>query len=177
MNTAQPLYLPTGWIRAGSAPERYEMGVAVPRSPAVIRSRTSDTAPDKFGTLMQSVSAGPFRGKRVRLRAELKTNDVHGAGTIWMRIDGGRRTLGFDNMERRKVEGVLTDTHDWAARQVVLDVPDSADSVHFGFFLRGSGQVLARKFEVAEVGEDVAVTSTGYLDAPTNLDFSELGEA
>jgi hypothetical protein len=123
---------------------------------------------------MQSVAAEQYRGKRVRLRAELKTEDVHGAGTIWMRVDGEGRRLRFDNMEKRRIEGVLKDTHDWALREVVLDVPDKADSLHFGFYLRGSGQALARNFEVAEVGDDVAVTSRQYHDAPTNLDFSEL---
>jgi hypothetical protein len=58
-------------------------------------------------------------------------------------------------------------------REIVLDVPGDAESIHFGFYLRGAGRAWARKFELTEVGSDVAVTQH-YRDRPINLDFRDL---
>lgn len=176
------LHLPAGWIRAGSDPDRYEMGVAARGDPALIRSRAEPApapAGSRFGTLMQSILADKFRGRRVRLSAELKTEHVVGAGTIWMRVDGAqRKSLSFDNMETRPVNGVVSDTSDWTRREVVLEVPANAESIHFGFYLRGTGQTWARNFALQAVADDTPATSgpRTLLDGPTNLDFSQLAE-
>lgn len=55
----------------------------------------------------------------------------------------------------------------------MLEVPDSAATIHYGFFLKGSGKVWARRFALEAVGEDVATTEPEprYLSRPTNLDF------
>ena len=175
------LHLPYGWFGTGTGREHYEMGVTAPGVPALIRSRTGDAGvtDQTFATLMQSIVAGDFRGRRLRLRAELKADDVHGAETIWMRVDGGpKRMLAFDNLEQRAVDGALHGSSDWTLREVVLDVPAEAESIHYGFYLRGSGRAWARNFELASVASDVAVTTTQrLLDHPTNLDFSRIAGA
>jgi hypothetical protein len=174
------LRLPTGWIKGGASPARYEMGVAARGSPALIRSRSTRVKTNDFGTLMQSIAADYYRGKRLRLRAELKTERVTEAGTIWMRIDGReRRAVRFDNMENRTEHGVLKQTVDWTVREIVLDVPADAESIHFGFYLRGAGRAWARRFEVTEVGDDVAVTAQPkpYPNHPVNLGFGDLEDA
>jgi hypothetical protein len=132
-----------------------------------------------FATLMQSVIAGDFRGRRLRLRAELKADDVRGAETIWMRVDdSAKRMLAFDNMEQRAIDGALHGSSDWTQREVVLEVPAAAESIHFGFYLRGSGRAWARNFDLSSVAADVAVTTTQrFLDHPTNLDFSRIADA
>jgi hypothetical protein len=73
---------------------------------------------------------------------------------------------------------VLRGTSDWTRREVVLDVAPEAESIHFGFYLRGSGRAWARNFELATVAPDIAVTATRQrlLDAPTNLDFSRIAD-
>jgi hypothetical protein len=177
---APALHLPTGWFRSGAAPQRYEMGVAAPGSPALIQSLTdrSDAPSERdFATLMQSISAGRYRDKRMRLSAELRAEEVSGVATIWMRVDGtSRQILAFDNMERRDPEGPLTDTSGWARRQIVLDVPAAAESIHFGFYLRGRGRAWARDFTFAEVGRDVPPTAPhhSYRETPVNLDFGDI---
>jgi hypothetical protein len=179
------LRLPEGWIAGGSKPEHYEMGVdsGMPGSPALIRCKYDADDPaylsaeKGFGTLMQSVAAAGYLGKRLRLNAELRTEEVSGAGTIWMRIDRAPgQTARFDNMESRSDQSVLAGTTVWTPRQIVLDVPGDAESIHFGFYLRGTGRTWLRNVTLVEVGEDVAATGGGgaYLAGPTNLDFSRL---
>lgn len=177
------LRLPEGWIVSGSRSEDYDMGIegADRSGAALIRCRYAADDPafvnkvNGFGTLMQSIVADNYVGKRIMLSARLKTEDADGAATIWMRVDGKQRnSLRFDNLETRAVDGVLRGTKDWSPRLIVLDVPEEADSIHFGFYLRGAGSVWARDFNLSEVGDDVAVTSGSRPERsmPTNLDFS-----
>lgn len=113
----------------------------------------------------------------MQLSAVLKTAEVTGVGTLWMRVDGrsGRR-LGFDNMEQRPKDGPLTKTCDWTERQIVLDIPDAAQNIHYGFFLRGTGHVWCRKVRLDKVDNNVPETamSAFHLEHPTNLDFLDL---
>ena len=148
-------------------------------SPAMIRCKYADDDPvyvameKGFGTLMQSILADEHRGTRLRLRAELKTDNVTGAGTIWMRVDGPGGTLQFDNVEKRKTLGVLKGTVDWVPREIILDVPEEAESINFGFFQHGTGATWARNFVLEQVGRDVPLTTRmKYLDKATNLNFS-----
>jgi hypothetical protein len=176
------LHLPEGWIVDGSRSDAYDMGVDEAAGAALIRCKYAADDPafaDKvngFGTLMQSIAADAYLGRRVMLAARLKTRDVDGAATLWMRVDGAqKKSLRFDNMESRSADGVLRGTNDWSARRIVLDVPEEAESIHFGFYLRGTGSAWARDFDLSAAGEDIAVTagSRPGRTKPVNLDFSK----
>lgn len=80
----------------------------------------------------------------------------------------------LDNMEARAADGVLTGTVDWERRQIVFDVPEEAESLHNGFYLRGVGKSWARAFRLNAVSSDVPVTvAPERLQAePTNLEMS-----
>lgn len=165
---------PEGWMTTGSNSDRYEMGVdaSLPKGTALIRSRDDGATDGSFGTLMQSIAADLFRGQRVRLGAELKAEDVTGAATLWLRADAAYgKTLAFDNMEKRPTNGALTGTVDWTRREVVLDVPAEAESLHFGFYLRGSGAIRARSFDFQQVDDSVSTTPAQPPSRPINLDF------
>jgi len=176
------LRLPEGWIASGSRESDYDMGTdAREEGVAHIRyrhkpgERETASRADGFGTLMQSFSAEALLGKRIMLKAELRAEEVSGAATLWLRIDGAQRQLlRFDNMEQRAEDGVLRGTTDWTPRSIVLDVPEEAHIVNFGFYLRGPGCASARGFEIVEVGIDVTATGSWRPDrtAPFNLDFS-----
>jgi len=107
-----------------------------------------------FGSLAQSVAADDYRGKRVRLTGWLKTENAKEAG-LWMRVDGERQMLGFDNMLSRAVKG----TTDWKQYQVVLDVPAEAVNIFFGTVTAGAGQVWADDFKLEIVGQEVPTTN------------------
>jgi len=177
-----PLALPEGWIVSGSRSEDYDMGIDEDEpGTALIRCKYApgDPAlsgkPEGFGTLMQTFAAEGYRGKRLVLRAMLKTVAVDGAATLWMRIDGSSgQTLRFDNMEKRTKDGVIRGTSDWSVRHIALDVPDDAIAVSFGFYLRGTGHASARDFEIAEAENDIATTESLRPEraSPVNLGFA-----
>jgi hypothetical protein len=173
------LKLPHGWKVSGTQARDYAIGLddKSPGRKVTIRSIEKDAPYVGFATLMQSIAATAFIGKRLRLTAQLRTKDVPDAATLWMRVDdGGKRMVAFDNMEERGAAGVLSGTVDWQTRDIVLDVPAAAVSIHYGFYLRGAGQCWARDFDLQTIAIGVQATTSEavgpYLGEPTNLAFS-----
>jgi len=136
---------------------------------------------DGFGTLMQVFKADDYYGKRVRLSAWMKTRDAESAN-LWLRVDGPKGTLGFDNMQDRAVNG----TSRWKKYGITLDVPNNAVNIAFGAFLAGKGQLWVDDYVCGVVGKEVPSTNmmaseqTGvvrppreYPKQPVNLDFEE----
>ncbi len=172
---------PTGW---GGGGEGYELSrddteKHAGKASGCVRS-TGDSA-DGFGALTQWFRADAYRGKRLRMTAYVKTAGVEGKAGLWMRIDGKTKTgLAFDNMMGRPVK----DTTDWKKYDVVLDVPDEAEEIFFGFLVAGKGRGWVDDIAFEAVDKDVATTGLevqpmdrdGELTKdvpkePKNLDF------
>lgn len=158
----QPDRTAQGWFLAGSKPEYYRTGVDPKdyKGQPVSFLRNSLPETNGYGTLMQTVVATPYLGKRIRLRALIKTESVDDWAGLWMRIDKKNATLAFDNMHGRAIRG----TQPWTGYDVVLDVPADATSISFGIVLSGPGQVEINQLTVEPVGADTEVTG-----ASTNL--------
>lgn len=169
---------PQGWFLAGTKPAEFQTGVDSREmykghASAFLKSRQQSV--DGFGTLMQSITAEKYVGKRVRLSGMVKTVEVIGHSGLWLRVDrmkkGATQSV-IDNMNDRPIQG----TTSWRRYDVVLDVPEDATGISFGLLLDGVGQVWlsGTKFEI--VGMDVATTNTmprKVPDAPINLDFAK----
>ena len=172
--------LPTGWLKLGSKPASYEMGIdkgtgQEGKNAATIKS--IDKTIDGFGTLMQESKPDKYLGKRVRLSGYIKSENVAGWAGLWFRVDqaGSQQALSFDNMQDRAVKG----TTGWAKYEIVLDVPSNASMLAYGALLSGTGQIWFDNltFEVV----DNSVKSTSSLkgnesmiqNEPTNLDFEK----
>lgn len=184
--------IPAGWFAAGTRPSDYEFGVDDRQSArsrdriltgqqdsyqgrnlrlanrsAFIRS-TARATPAGFATLMQSISAEPWRGKRVRLTAQVRTRGAQRA-QLWMRVDGqNRQVLAFDSMTNRPITG----SRPWRSYAIVVDVPRTATSMSYGFLLAGQGTVWADDFRIEPVDPTVPLTAPPRLpEAPRNPGF------
>ncbi|NNJ53563.1 MAG: hypothetical protein HKP17_10370 [Ignavibacteriaceae bacterium] len=167
--------IPDGWYPAGSNYNEYEMGIdrTISQSGqacAYIKSKKSNT--DGFGTLMQSISAENYFGKRLQLSGYIKSENVEGWSGMWMRIDAeSNESLGFDNMQDRAIQG----TTDWNKYEIVLDVPLNSNTILFGVLLGGDGKVWFDNFELKEVDKNVPITDIrergDRSTEPKNLDF------
>jgi len=165
--------VPTGWHLAGSKPADYESGIdkqaqynAHPS--AYLKSKTEVI--DGFGTLMQNFRADQYAGKRMRFTAFLKSEGVQDWAGLWMRVDKGKESVAFDNMQDRPIRG----SNGWREYAVVLDVPQNATGIFFGVLLSGSGEVWMNSVKVKPVGSEVPTTGSGATqnrDHPINLDF------
>jgi hypothetical protein len=170
-----PANVPRGWLMAGSNPEAFVTGVDAEQTyqghvSAFLKSKESTV--HGFGTLMQSVNAEQYKGKRVRLSGVVKSQDVAGWAGLWMRADQGKDAVAFDNMENRSIKG----TAGWSRYDVVLDIPKDATGISFGILLDGAGEVWLSGTTFDVVGLDIPVTSPGERkvpDNPVNLGFTE----
>lgn len=172
--------LPPGWVKAGSQPNQYDMGVDHSEMHSGTRCgflRCNTSEPKGFGTLMQMFEAGEMKDKRYRLTGWTKTTDVTNWAGMWMRVDGPDRgkSLAFDNMHERPIKG----TNDWQRHEIVLDVPKQATFVAFGVLLNGSGQIWMDDFAFEEVekgmpttGDDQRVAGS-WPKTYSNMDFEE----
>jgi hypothetical protein len=164
-----------GWFVAGSKPDEFEVGIDAEhmhegQPSAFLKSKQSSV--DGFGTLMQSIRAEQYKGKRVRLSGLVDSKEVVGWAGLWMRVDQGKNAVAFDNMQGRPIKG----TTNWQQHDVVLDVPQDATGISFGILLAGTGKVWLSNTKFDVVGSDVPVTSPGERkipDKPVNLEFTE----
>jgi hypothetical protein len=167
------------WTLRGTNPQGYRAGFLEEKDtsgePLVfIEGVTSDGArvwPEKeFGTFLRRVKVSRFRGMRVCLRMELKTEGVANWASTWMRVDGGGLdTLSFDNMRDRSLKGDL----DWKVYRIVLDVPLGSEVLSFGLMMSGSGRLSARNIQlgVAQAGARATKASRpGSITEKSSLD-------
>lgn len=109
-----------------------------------------------FGTVMRNQPAKAFLGKRVRMSAWVKAENVEKWAGLWLRVDGLNKELAFDNMGKRPIKGTL----DWQRYDVVLDVAPEAQSLAFGILLDGPGHVWLDDLRFEIVDTSVAITDT-----------------
>jgi hypothetical protein len=167
-------HAPAGWFLAGSKPANYRTGIDTEMLHGGLPSAyLVSTVPDTggFGTLMQSIQATLYTGQRIRLRAWVRSENVADWAGLWMRIDKGKESIGFDNMQQRPIHG----SQSWATYDVVLDVPADATGISFGMLLSGPGEVWLNDVKLDVVGQEVATTGMGGPNTlpttPVNLDF------
>jgi hypothetical protein len=166
---------PTGWFPAGSNPSEYEMGIdnsVFQNGQACAYIKSKSPKENQFGTLMQTISAENYLGKRLMLSGYIKSEDVNGWSGMWMRIDGeSNQQLGFDNMRDRAIQG----TTDWKKYEIVLDIPENSTTINYGVLLGGDGKVWFDNFQLKEVDKNVPVTNlkkeSKLPSQPINLDF------
>lgn len=163
-----------GWLKAGSHPGDYDMGtdlrvVYSGKSSGYIRHKV--TEPKGFGTYMQMFDAEEYRGKRLRLSAYIKSENVQDWAGLWMRVDRVRQVVAFDNMQNRPIKGTQT----WTKHEIVLDVEPKATAIAFGILLAGKGAVWIDDLRFETVGPEVPITNieSSSSKKPRNLDFED----
>jgi hypothetical protein len=167
--------IPNGWYPAGNNPSEYEMGTdnsIFQNGQACAYIKSKSPKEKQFGTLMQTINAENYLGKRLQLSGYIKSENVDGWSGMWMRIDGeNNQQLGFDNMQDRPIKG----TTDWTRYEIVLDIPENSTTINYGVLLGGDGEVWFDNFELKEVDKNVPVTNlkkeSNLPSQPVNLDF------
>lgn len=163
------------WFLAGSKPGSYAVGL----DKAVFKTGSSsaflestDKTIEGFGTLMQTCGAGEYSGKRIKMTAYIKSDNVSDWAGMWLRVDSRQnKSLSFDNMQDRPIKG----DNDWTKHEIILDVPEESGTLNFGVLLSGTGKVWFDNiaFEVVDKLK-TKPTRENYLNKkPSNLDFGE----
>jgi erythromycin esterase len=100
-------------------------------------SRDAEQTREGFGVLMQRVDATPFRGKKIRFRASIRSDIPPGASArLWLRVDRPKGVMGMlDNMGDR-LPGALPQ---WTELETHGEVAPDAEAIAFGLLFTGDG--------------------------------------
>ena len=165
--------LPVGWFfvspSGGTASVDEQVAYAGERSLLIDASKPQADATQLFSNLMQSLDAQPWRGKKVRFRAAVKTAELDGAATVnlWFRVDlkpneqGETQFGAFDNMQDRPIRDEA-----WKHYDIVLKVNDDAEGIVCGMFVSGKGKAWLDDVTLTEAGED---EKTSEMKLPEDL--------
>jgi len=167
--------LPKGWYPDGDAPGKYVMEIVKGAGPngqnaATIKSREKKII-GEFGTLAQSCRAYRYSGKRIKMTADVKSENVADWAGLWLRVDNGctGEVLSFDNMKDRPIKATTT----WKTYEITLDVPKEATTLSYGALLSGTGQIWFTNFEFTVIGNisQEKEKFNSIENEPTNLNF------
>lgn len=150
---AKPSGLPAGWLLTGNAKACEGRVVPADGAPSPnVFSLHCPAGTEGFATLMQQISGVDYAGKRVRLSARVRGEQLADWGGLWMRADSAQAPgTAFDNMSDRPLRG----SFGWQPAEVVLDIPADTATLSFGYLLAGRGQLQATSFQL-----DIVPTAT-----------------
>jgi hypothetical protein len=161
--------VPHGWHVGGSKPDDYLSGVdenAIFHGHPSAYLKTDHDVADEYGLLVQEFAAQAYAGKRVRLSAFVKTQNVRDWAGLWLRFQEGPEP-GVAVAKRQ--EHLVSGTASWHSYEVLVDVPKDATSLGIGVMLHGPGTVWINSVSFKIVGTDD--TKAGI--PPSNLNFEE----
>ncbi len=144
-----------GWTtlqHAGEIAYRFKADAVDPHR-GKLSGQIEQYAPQAFGLFKQRIDVRRYIGKRVKVAAYLKSQDVKaGGGGVYVRIDGASDAiLGHDFRS-----GATQGTHGWKPFRTVVEIPAGARWLEFGVMLQDLGILWADEFEVSETTEAVS---------------------
>jgi hypothetical protein len=164
---------PNGWFMSGGSRKEFKAVVdhaEHAEGTTSIRFEPMVEKPTGYGTLMTSVLAETYRGKRLRMTSRVRARGVTGRGDMWLRVqaisspsDGPGLGGGSCN---------LAGDFDWKPCTVTFDVPERGMWIEMGIGLAGRGTVWLDDVKLEEVAKDAQITSVVRdRTAPENLNF------
>jgi hypothetical protein len=154
-------WIPLGWTKAGARPDLYDVGIdslvrRTGKRSAYIAARAGVTH-GTWATLSQGINASSYIGRRMSVAAWIR-RDSPGACQGFVAIDGeyqGKRAaLAFAS----EVENPQPCGTEWRRFSIVLDVPQQARRMVYGYRLSGAGRVWIDDVTVGPVDSTVAVS-------------------
>jgi serine/threonine protein kinase len=159
--------LPLGWSASASYRDDYRVGVdrqyLLQGKPSLF---LTSLVPNPRGqiSVRQQFSAEKYRGKRVRLSGSLQPIGVEHAYISLLMISGA-------TTERARGANV-SGTNSWKKYDIVMDVPDTADSIGIVVGLAGAGTLWTANLTFDVVGPQVPLTEGPRPPLnPQNLNF------
>ncbi len=114
-------------------------GSALDSAGATLTLRSDAAPPSTFGTITGTVPADSFRGRWVRIIADVDARNVSDGASVWLLVDGSAGLLALENGAENALKGT-----DSGHRETTVLVPPEATRLVFGLLLSGSGEVTAR---------------------------------
>jgi len=117
--------------------------------------------------LIQEVQAFAYRGKRVQFKAYVQTTGKIAGGVMLAVPGGGQWAVADVPQFVEKGTHWVKDTRDWKPVSAVLDIPNWARCIQFGFQLSSPGQLWASETSFKVV--DPKTTPVTFCPAPSKI--------
>ncbi|MDQ1266062.1 MAG: TSPc protein [Bacteroidota bacterium] len=119
-------------------------------------SKEGEDSAGIYGSVMQSVDASQFRGKKIRFRAAVRAelSGVKGSAHLWVRE---HLSYGQDGLFMRMEDQPIV-INNWEYYEIIFPVNDYADVLNFGLLMFGSGKSWLDDASLVIIDED----SSGY---------------
>jgi hypothetical protein len=104
----------------------------------------------EFTAVSRVIPVDEVRGKKVRLVAWLRTEELDGQLGLWLRADGevSGRPVAFGGTHATPLRG----TTDWVRGEAAVEVPETASAFVLGAFVAGAGTAWIDDVEIAVTG-------------------------
>lgn len=133
--------VPLGWIvppmgtKAGFGVKLVDQGCRSGARCAMLTGAVNHPA-NIFGNIIQTVPAGGYTLRRVRLRAAIRVEGEQTRAQMWLRLDRADNTMAFlENMDGRPIT-----SSEWNMYDIETDVPEDVSRIVFGVMLFGGGK-------------------------------------
>jgi hypothetical protein len=118
----------------------------------------------------QSFKAQEYRGRRVKFSAWVKSTSAPDDCDMGMVVTAkSHETLASDDLDTEKPKRSLRGTTGWVERDIVLDVPQAADSLSISVGIEGAGTMEVSQINLQVVSRSVAITYDGIKQGTGNL--------
>lgn len=177
-------FLPKGWHKFGRHKDFYTVGYEpCPERPSEMALFVENKSQavgevslpeDSYASITQTCLANQFVGQAVAFSSDIRCNDIKGSASIWTRVDDKNGvTVAFTDLANAKIGHDVKKKTEWTRREVVLEVPVTGSTIHFGFYLSGVGKAWASRlsFDLTDEAPTLAVTTENLALAPQNLDL------
>lgn len=127
-----------------------------------------------FGRVSQVISAVPYRGRRIALRALARApRSSAGSAGLWLRIDTKGQAVFNNNMLDRPISSA-----EWKPYEIEAEVPADADQIVVGLLLQGTGEVFVDAYELQDLGASgVGVEAARTLSKREMVNLAAFGRA
>jgi hypothetical protein len=173
--------LPAGWETIGHLVRSYDVTILQTGGhdggrALMISAKESDPARLELGwiALHQRFAAKRFIGKRVAFSLMMRTERVGDSANPWIRVDNklGHRLVAVGINEGWE-STAQSGTQPWTRATLVLEVPDSAETIEIAVQLSGrAGSVLVSGMTFGETSEPVTRLRPIDREAQTNLELA-----
>jgi len=189
-----PLKLPKDWLVRGTGPQHYlvtsDKGqVMSGQSSVLIAAHDRNVAATTFASLLQSVVAEPWLGKRVVFTVNFESGDRFADEVVvWIRaLDASNVVISYNEWQASYAK------REWQKQSVAIDVPWSATELAYGVNVYASSKMWIDGAQLDAVDRNVDVgarnlpsklgvtaqdaSERGLLALPSNLDFEIVVDA
>ncbi|MDF9801146.1 hypothetical protein OKW21_006409 [Catalinimonas alkaloidigena] len=134
------------WYKNGDKAYAYDFITQNIEKKQVLHLRSNQESVKGWGTIMKNISSKPFKGRKVKFTASVKTEDIKGWVGLWMRVADSQTNeiYAYENMIRHAIKN----TQDWKDYSITLEVDPDSDIISYGILLNEAGKVWMKDTKI-----------------------------